>query len=83
MNKCNTCRMNLLCTELEKIDKVPKHENCACYNPVEPVGSFYLKITGATQEDEFGNVVEHYVPCKKDDRFGLRCLETDKFIIFS
>ena len=31
--KCETCKMKRVCDELERMGKVPKHENCRCYSP--------------------------------------------------
>jgi hypothetical protein len=35
--KCDTCKMKRVCNELERMGKVPKHENCRCYSQTKPV----------------------------------------------
>lgn len=35
--KCETCKMNRVCDEMERMGKVPKHEKCRCYTPTKPI----------------------------------------------
>lgn len=34
---CDTCKMNRLCSELERMEKVPRHEKCRCFIPERPI----------------------------------------------
>ena len=34
--KCDTCKMKYVCDALERMGKVPKHEKCHCYIPLQP-----------------------------------------------
>lgn len=34
---CDTCKMDRLCAELERMEKVPRHEKCRCFRPLKPI----------------------------------------------
>lgn len=72
--KCDTCKMKRVCDELERMGKVPKHENCRCYTPEKPITNYdrlraksvegmaeFMKSNGASCPD--GHFVGDY-DCK-------------------
>ena len=48
--KCETCKMNRLCDELERMRKVPKYENCRCYSPIKPITNYERLIRRTPEE---------------------------------
>lgn len=59
--KCDTCKMKRACNELERMGKVPKHENCRCYSPKKPITN-YDRIISKTPE-ELAEWIETIADC--------------------
>ena len=78
--KCDNCKMNRLCDELERMGKVPKHENCRCYSPTKPITNHEWLIRKTPEElaewlscnctgDGYGNSAEEWLDWLKQEYF--------------
>lgn len=62
---CDTCKMDRLCTELEQIEKVPRHEKCRCFIPERPITN--ADRIRQMSDDELATLFGDACACHYDD----------------